>query len=364
MTKQLKYLDDLKDSSIMYDKNPPKFMTAIVIVILISLIGAVIVADSSKKSEVIHSVGVIQSEDKVYIMSPAGGEIDDIYVTEGQYVEVGTDMITIGSSSLMAQLEMYTNVVNYNWSILGGYVEMQKKVENYDIEKNINADYKNQNPFNANSTRFMYLIYEGFLEEMSNIAGDSSHTLQEKRRILVDNTLMECERVIREYEPTYKQALFQKEYIEALLRDSTIKTKTSGIVHFETILNIGMVVSIGAPLFSISSTIDGGMSIVKFQIPVAYRPHLSENLVVNMDVVGYPSATYGKLKGVITNISSDSNIDSNGNIWFTVEVMIEKTILNEKKESIKVTNGMMVAASIVYEESTWLDWILRGLGIR
>jgi len=83
-----------------------------------------------------------------------------------------------------------------------------------------------------------------------------------------------------------------------------------------------------------------------------------------MDVVGYPSATYGKLEGIITEIGSDSSVDSNGNIWFTVEVTIKKTTLNEKTGSIKVTNGMMVAASIVYEESTWLDWALGRLGFR
>ncbi|MDR1404898.1 MAG: HlyD family secretion protein [Candidatus Methanoplasma sp.] len=364
MTKQLRNLDDLRDSSMLYSKNPPKFMTAIVAVILVSLIAAVAVADMSKKSEVIHSTGIIQSDDKIYMMSSVSGEIDEVHVVEGQYVEGGDNLITIGSAQPKAQLEMYTGLADYYWSILGGYVQMLDMIKNYDINKDIRTNSRNQNPFNSHSDRFMYLIFEGFLDQMSQIEADEYNTLSENRQSSLDSTLMECERVIREYEPTYMQALFQKEYAETLVEESTIKAKTSGIVHLEAVLKTGMVVSSGTLLFSVSGAIDANEAMVKLQIPVAYRPYLFEDSIVHMDVVGYPSATYGKLEGRVTGIGSDSSIDSNGNVWFTAEVMIDETVLNKKAVSIQVMNGMMVNASIIYEESTWLDWLLRGLGFR
>jgi len=364
MTKRLRTLDDLRDSALLYSKNPPKLMTAIVVVILISLVVAVAVAETNKKTEVIRSAGVIQSENKVYIMSSIGGEIDCIYVSAGQYVEVGDNLITIGTKPLNAQLDMYTNLADYYWNVLGGYVLMRDRITNYDIERDVRDGPRNQNPFDADSERFMYLVFEGFLEYMSNITADDNNTLQENRQLALDESLMECERVIREYEPTYKQVLYQKEYTEILLNESTIRAKTSGIIHFETVMNEGMVVSTGALLFSISNPIDGDKALVRLQIPVGYRPHLHEGLLVQMDVVGYPSSTYGKLEGQISWVSSDSSVDPNGNAWFTVEVTIDEAVLKTKAGSIHITNGMMVMASIVYEESTWLDWILRGIGFK
>ena len=364
MTKRLRNLDDLKDSALLYSKNPPRLMTAIVVVILISMIAAVVVADVSKKSEVVRSAGIIQAEDKSYIMSPSGGGVDEIYVSEGQHVNDGDKLVAIGSAQPKAQLRMYTDLLDYYWSILGGYVTMLDKVKNYDIKNDTRATFRNQNPFNALSDRVMYLIYESFLDQMSGIAADSDHTLSENRQSSLDSTLIECERVIREYEPTYKQTLYQKEYAQTLVEECTIKSRTKGTVHFETILSTGMVVSAGALLFSISGADEAGGATVNLQVPAAYRPHLSEDCLVHMDVIGYPSEAYGKLEGRITEISSDSTIDTNGNVWFTVKVKIEDTTLSGKAGAVQAVNGMMVSASIVYEESTWLDWILRGLGFQ
>jgi len=362
MTERLRNINDLRDSSQLYDKNPPKFMTVIVIVILVSIMATVVVADTNEKSEIIHGAGIIQSTDKSYVMSSISGEIEKIHVHSGQYVENGDNLITIGSIPIKAQLNMYTNLANYYWSILEGYILMLESIKGYDIGNDARAISSNQNPFNANSERFMYLIFEGFLDQMDQIRADDDHMLSENRQTSLDSTLMECERVIREYEPTYNQALFQKEYAEALVDQSTIKAKNNGIINFETTLNEGMAVSPGTLIFSISSALKNSNAVVRLQIPVAYRPYLSENNSVYMEVVGYPSATYGKLEGRITEISSDSSLDSNGNVWFVIVVAIDKTFLNEKTELVQVTNGMMVAASIVYEESSWLNWFLKGLG--
>jgi adhesin transport system membrane fusion protein len=83
-----------------------------------------------------------------------------------------------------------------------------------------------------------------------------------------------------------------------------------------------------------------------------------------MEVIGYPSEKYGKLEGNIAEISSDSTIDAEGNVWFMVKVIIEDATLHGKTEHVRVVNGMIVSVSIIYSESTWLDWILRGFGFQ
>jgi len=364
MAVRYRRLDDLKDSAMMYSKNPPRFMTVILIVILACMVVAVVVADASKKSEIINGVGVTQSEDKTYVMSPAGGKIDEIFVEEGQSVEKGDALIRIGSAETEAQYRMYADLSDYYWSVLGGYKRMYDMILNYDINNDVGANNRNKNPFDVNSERIVYLACKSFLEEISKIEADADHTLSENRQSFLDQILMECNQVIMQYEPTYKQALYQKEYAQALVEESTIRANAGGIIHFETILNTGMVSSAGSLLFSISSAAEDAGMVVNLQIPAAYRPHLSEGCLVQMEVVGYPSSTYGKAEGRITEIASDSTVDANGNVWFIVKVEIADATLSSKAGQVQIVNGMMVMASMVYEESTWLDWILKGLGFR
>jgi len=347
----------------LYSKNPPRFMTAIIIVILVSMVAAVALAGVSEKSEVIRGAGIIQSADKTYIMSMNSGKIDDIFVKEGQYAEEGDVLVKISVVEWEAQLEMYANLTDYFWGILGGYVTMNEKVKRYDITKDIRANSNNQNPFDIILNRFMYIIYESFLEQMSFIEADDNHTLIENRQSFLDQTLKECNQMILQYEPTYKQTLYQKEYLQTIIEESNIRAPISGIVHFETILNKGVVISANALIISISNEVSDRGAIVILQLPVAYRPYLSEDCLVLLEVVGYPSTKFGKLDGKITEISSDSTVDASGNIWFTAIVNIEETMLRGKDGSVQVVNGMMITASIIYEESTWLEWLLKGFGI-
>ncbi|MCL2296331.1 MAG: HlyD family secretion protein [Methanomassiliicoccaceae archaeon] len=338
-------------------------MTILVLIVFVSMIVAVAVAASEQKSESIHSVGIIQSDSKHYIMSPYGGEISKINVEEGQFVKNGDRLITVGATESEAQLEIYTNLTNYYYGILNGYYKMYNKIERYDITKDIRTCYANENPFYANTERTMYISYEAFLRQMAGVTDDGVNTLRENRQLYIDQSLMSCNQMIMQYEPTYMQLIYQKESFQTIVNDHTIVAKSDGVIHFETALNKGMVVSSGALLLSISGeAVDDGVSVI-LHIPAAYRPYVSKDCLIQMEVAGYPSATYGKLNGKVTIISSDSTVDSNGNVWFTVTVEAEAT-LNGKAGSVQVVNGMMVSASIIYSESTWLEWFLKGLGFK
>ncbi|AIZ57032.1 hypothetical protein Mpt1_c11700 [Candidatus Methanoplasma termitum] len=361
--KRIQHLNDLKDSALLYNKNPPKFMTIIILVIFIALIITVVIADNKQKSESIQSIGIVQSESKQYVMSPFGGEIDEICVEEGVAVEKGDILIIIGATDEKAQLELYKNLSNYYFDILKGYYKMYDAVDNYNINNDAGADLYNKNPFDANSEKIMYISYQNFLRQMAEVTDDDNHSLMENRQLYLDQSLMSCNQMIMQYEPTYKQTLYQKEYYQAIIDKHTITAETDGTVHFETTLGTRMVVSVGTVLFSISNMAEDNSALIKLQIPAAYRPHISIGYKTQIEVAGYPSEAYGKLNGRITEISSDSNVDSNGNVWFTAYVIVDDTIMIGRAGAVKVVNGMMVSATIIYENSTWLEWILKGLGL-
>ena len=73
-------LDELTSSRIQYDKNPPGFMKWIILVIALLLIGIIILASFTYKTEVVRTSSIITSSNKVSVQSPTQGKIEKIYV--------------------------------------------------------------------------------------------------------------------------------------------------------------------------------------------------------------------------------------------------------------------------------------------
>ena len=87
--KTVKKLEDLKDSRLLYEKTLPPFGYMIISSITLLLIAVVIWSLKTPKTYVIKSSGIVESVNKNYIMSSYTGEINEMYVEEGSYVEKG-----------------------------------------------------------------------------------------------------------------------------------------------------------------------------------------------------------------------------------------------------------------------------------
>lgn len=105
MKKTIKTIDSLKDSRILFDKQPPAFGYLLILVVGIFLCVAIIWSVHTPKIYTIQASGVVTNEDANYVMCTYTGEIDECYLEEGQIVEMGDVLFTVKSTDYDLQEE-------------------------------------------------------------------------------------------------------------------------------------------------------------------------------------------------------------------------------------------------------------------
>ena len=123
--KTVKNMSELKDSRILYEKDLPPFGYILVSLIAILPIAVVIWSINTPKTYVIKSSGTVESTNKNYIMSAYTGEISQMNISEGSYVEKGDILFTVKSTDLDLQEEQITGQID----VYTANVEQLKKLE-------------------------------------------------------------------------------------------------------------------------------------------------------------------------------------------------------------------------------------------
>ena len=151
--KTVKNMSELKDSRILYEKDLPPFGYILVSLIAILLIAVVIWSINTPKTYVIKSSGTVESTNKNYIMSAYTGEISQMNISEGSYVEKGDILFTVKSTDLDLQEEQITGQID----IYTANVEQLKKLEKSVMDgKNyfdLSADDSKTNDINDSSIK-------------------------------------------------------------------------------------------------------------------------------------------------------------------------------------------------------------------
>lgn len=115
MSKQIKTLDQLKDSSLLYNKKLPAFGYMIVLTVLGLLIGIIVWSINTPKIYVVKSLGVVQSNNKNYVMTPFSGRIENSTLQEGRTVQKGDILFTVRSTDLNLQEKQLTEQKKCLW---------------------------------------------------------------------------------------------------------------------------------------------------------------------------------------------------------------------------------------------------------
>ena len=97
-TKNARTMEEVKDSRLLFDKQPPAFGFFFLILIFASLL--LLLAWSMKVAKVytIQTQGVVTNEEANYVMCTYTGEIDQCFMEEGMLVEQGDILLTIKST--------------------------------------------------------------------------------------------------------------------------------------------------------------------------------------------------------------------------------------------------------------------------
>lgn len=373
MSKQIKDVSQLKDSRLLYEKNIPHFGYFIVLAIAVLLTIVIIWSIKAPKTYMITATGVVESDNKNYIMSSYTGEISDMFMEEGSVVEEGDVLLTIKSTDLNLQA---TQLQEQRKSY-------ETKVSQYEkLVKSIQDDTNYFDGANTDDTLY-YNQFEAYKSQVDQNQIDTStyqvygYTEEQIENELIKNQAKITElyhSAVQSAQASASEAKQQLEAIDAQLAalevgqgEYTITANTSGIVHMLSDYDEGMVVQAASPIASIASEQDEYSIVVYVSPNDAARTHVGNK--VDIAVSGLTQSVYGTISGKVTKIDSDistSQSAENGesSSYFKVYIKPDITYLVSKEgNKANISNGMAVEARIQYDEVTYFDYVMEALGV-
>lgn len=235
--KTVKNISELKDSRILYEKDLPPFGYILVSLVALLMIAVVIWSVVTPKTYVIKSSGTVESTNKNYIMSAYTGEISQMNISEGSYVEKGDVLFTVKSTDLDLQEEQITGQID----VYTKNVDQMRK-----LEKSV-MDAQNYFDLSDEDDRQYYNQYEAYMSQIGQNDIDTStyksygytdaqiEAELEKNNAKISeiyySTLKGINESISQYENEIKKLNIQKKAISGGQSEYQITASASGIVH-------------------------------------------------------------------------------------------------------------------------------------
>ncbi len=373
MKKTVKTLESLKDSRILYDKNPPAFGYMIILIVGVFLVLAVIWSIYTPKMYTIQAGGTVTSEDANYVMCTYTGEIDTCYMEEGKLVEEGDVLFTIKSTDYDIQEEqLIENKKAYELQI----------VQNELLVQSIKDDTNYFDESKAEDSLY-YATYEEYKAQIEQNVLDASmyqmygYTDEQIEAELLKNQGKIDEiyySAIKSAESSMEQARLQVLTIDAQLvaihsgqETYEVKATATGILHMLGSFKSGMVVQTTTTVATI--TPEKSSSIIEAYVSTSDMARIDEGDDVQIVVDGLSQSVYGIISGKVQQI--DSNITTqdsgDGSIDQAFKVLISMDsdyVVSQSGDKIDITNGMTAVARIQYDKVTYFNYVLDKLGFK
>lgn len=370
MTKKaIKNMADLKDSRLLYEKDLPPFGYILIAVTAILLIAVVIWSVKTPKTYVVKSQGLIESTNKNYIMSAYTGEVKEIFIREGSFVDEGDTLFTIKSTDLDLQEEQVIGQIEVYTENISQLKKLERSIMDgtnyFDITKDSDRQYYNQ--------------YEAYMSQIAQNDIDTSTyksygysdaqievELEKNNAKITEiyySTLKSIDESIMQYENEIEKLQVQNDAIANGQAEYQVIANASGIVHMTTEYKEGMVVQAGSAIGSIANENDE--YIVTAYLDLSDRPRVSIGDEVSIEVSGLAQSVYGNLKGELLSIDNDISSSQDGErTYFKSRIRIATPyLISEKGNKVNISNGMSVEARIIYDKLSYFDYFLESIGL-
>ena len=373
MTKQIKSLDSLKDSRIMYDKNPPTFGYLFILLIGIFLGFALVWSIYTPKVYTIQSQGVVTNEDANYVMCSYTGEIDTCYMKEGALVEQGDLLFTVKSTDYDLQEEqLLKNKQTYKKQV------SQNKILVKSIKDDVNY-FDESNPDDS----LYYNTFEAYKAKIAQNTLDVStykaygYTQKQIENELEKNqgqisevyytAIQSAENSIREAKAQIATINSQLSAIKHGQNTYQVKATASGVLHLLGNYKQGVVVQATTTVATI--TPENSSRVIESYVSTSDMARMQEGDMVQIVVDGLSQSVYGtisgKVKHIDSNVTSQENSDGSMSQVFRVMVDMDSDYLvSQSGDKIDIMNGMTATARIQYDKVTYFNYVLEKLGFK
>lgn len=369
MAKHVRTLHDLKDSRLLYEKDLPHFGYMFILLLVFLLIVLGVWMWKTPKMYIVKGNGIVYSTNKNYIMSSYSGEIKDISIKEGAYVEKGTVLLTVASTELDLQSEQIDKQIETFNEQIAQYGKLAKCVTdstNYFDSMNLQEGFY-RSKYEAYESKLKQLRLDADAYKRYGYTDDQikQETVKNESKIeeLYFTTLQEINQQIVAINSEIDKLMIQKSAIEKGKTEYQIRAASSGTVHMASDYKKGMVVQAGNVIGSVSSELDQYM--IESYISVGDIPRIAVEDSVDIVVSGLIQSDYGVLTGVVKEIDSDVTTNSSdGKMFFKVRIDPDMDyLINKSGNKVNISNGMNVETRIVYDEITYFEYLLDALGV-
>ena len=369
MTKQIKTFSDLRDSQLLYDKNPPPLGFFLIATVTVALVVAVIWSMYAPKTYVVKGNGTVISSTRNYIMSAYSGEVIEANVVEGSYVEKGDALFQISSIELDLQAEQLNGMILVN----------QEKIAQYERLEECIKNGVNMFDENNDAEKIYYYMYEAYISQVGQKEMDmSAYKSYNYTDEQIENVVKINEAAIAEiYYNTLKTIsdavqTLQKEVDNYQAQLSSINlgqaaypvtASASGIVHMDTEYKSGMVVQAGAAIGVIVN--ENGEYSVTAYTAANDMPLIHVGDPVDIAIAGLTQSIYGTVGGAVSYIASEATVNQeDGTSAFLVKIDLDSIYLvSTQGNKVNLSNGMAVETRIQYDEVTYFNYVLETLGL-
>lgn len=372
MKKQMKTMEQLKDSRLMFEKPLPAFGYMLLLIITLSLAGVVVWSTVARKPYMIISQGTVTNSDSGYVMPAYTGEIQESYMEEGKLVQEGDILFTIKSTDYNLQEEQLTD----------SRAVYEKQVEQAELLVKSIKDDKNYFDASDPEDELYYSTYEAYKSQVAQNTFDAStyqaygYSEEQIQAELEKNQGKIAEiyySAIQSAENIKKEAKQQIDSIDAQLAavgsgqaEYSVKASGTGVLHLLAAYKKGMVVQTGSAVATI--TPENSEVIVEAYVSTSDMARMEEGDKVQLAVDGLIQSIYGNITGTVETI--DSNLTSmegeNGQSSSVFKIRIKPNsdyVVSRSGRKVNLSNGMTVEARITYDEVTYFNYVLEKLGL-
>jgi len=136
-----------------------------------------------------------------------------------------------------------------------------------------------------------------------------------------------------------------------------IKSPTDGIVKNMRFNTIGGVIGPGEPILEIVPT--GDKLVIEAKLNPTDRGYVTIGQAALVKISTYDYARYGGLEGTVTLVAPDSSTDENGEPYFRVVVVTDRTYLGVREGDLPITPGMQATVDIKTGERSVMDYLVK-----
>lgn len=369
----MKSINEMKDSRILFDKQPPLFGYILILIVGIFFCITIFWSIKAPKVYTIQGQGVITNKEANYVMCTYTGEIDEYNMTEGMLVEKGDTLLTVKSTDydlqekqLLENKDFYESKISQNELLVKSIKDDINYFDETKVEDNL-----------------YYSSFEAYKSKVEQSNIDTSmfkgygYTDEQIQVELIKNQAKIDEiyyTTIQSVESNIEQAKQQIASIEAQLlaissgQDAyAVKAASSGVLHLLDDYKRGMVVQTGTTIATI--TPENLNRYVECYVSTADMARMHENDKVQIVVDGLSQSVYGNINGIVEQI--DSNITmkqgKDGSTIQAFKVLISMDfdyMVSQNGDKVNIVNGMTAVARIQYDKITYFNYVLEKLGFK